>query len=109
MSTREFRDDDAGYLDWLDIHPDGYVINIARSHNPTGARLHHAGCHWIRGQNRHGGKLTGPYVKWRRLRTSELSAPLGLLLACMSNGIGMDPPDCKSSPSYSVERVPGRR
>ena len=30
MSVREFRDDDAGYLDWLATHPDGYVINIAR-------------------------------------------------------------------------------
>lgn len=33
---REFRDDDAGYLFWVDTHPDGYVVNIARSHNtPT--------------------------------------------------------------------------
>ena len=31
MSAREFCDDDAGYLSWLAAHPDGYVINIARS------------------------------------------------------------------------------
>ncbi len=44
MSAREFRDDDAGYLAWLAAHPDGYVINIARSQSATEARVHHAGC-----------------------------------------------------------------
>jgi hypothetical protein len=28
-----YRDDDGGYLDWLAVHPDGYVINIERSHS----------------------------------------------------------------------------
>ncbi len=35
MSAREFRDDDAGYLAWLAAHPDGYVMNIARSLSAT--------------------------------------------------------------------------
>jgi hypothetical protein len=39
MSAREFRDDDVGYLAWLAAHPDGYVINIARSQNATEARV----------------------------------------------------------------------
>jgi hypothetical protein len=37
------------------------VINIARSHNTSEARVHHAGCWTIRG--RRGGLWTGPYVK----------------------------------------------
>jgi hypothetical protein len=63
MCAREFRDDDAGYLAWLDTNPDGYVINIARSHNATEARVHRAGCLTISGQNLRGGAWTGPYVK----------------------------------------------
>lgn len=59
----EFRDDDAGYLAWLAAHRDGYVINIARGHSPTQARLHHAGCRTISGQNPRGGPWTGQYVK----------------------------------------------
>jgi hypothetical protein len=59
----EFRDDDAGYLAWLAAHPDGYVINILRSHSTNTARAHHAGCPTISGQNPAGGGWTGPYVK----------------------------------------------
>jgi hypothetical protein len=39
MRAREFHAD-AGYLAWLAVHPDGYVINIARSHSTTAARVH---------------------------------------------------------------------
>lgn len=59
----EFRDDDAGYLAWLADHAEGYVINIARNHNVTQARLHLANCHTIRNQNSAGSTWTGPYVK----------------------------------------------
>jgi hypothetical protein len=44
----QVRDDDAG-LAWLAAHPEGYVINIARSHNATQARVHQAGCRTICG------------------------------------------------------------
>jgi hypothetical protein len=72
MSAREFRDDDGGYLAWLGAHPDGYVINIARSPNATQARVHHAGCRTISGQNPRGGAWTGPYVKVCAERLAEL-------------------------------------
>jgi hypothetical protein len=62
-SVGEFRDDDAGYLAWLAAHPDGYVINIARSCSGTLARVHHAGCWTISGQNAAGVALTEQYVK----------------------------------------------
>jgi hypothetical protein len=59
----EFRDDDAGYLAWLAAHPDGYVINILRSHSATAARVHHAGCWTINGEHSDGIALTDKYVK----------------------------------------------
>jgi hypothetical protein len=72
MSAREFRDDDAGYLAWLAAHPDGYVINIARSPSATEARVHHAGCRTISGQIPRGGAWTGPYVKVCAEQLAEL-------------------------------------
>ena len=72
MSTREFRDDDAGYLAWLSAHPDGYVINIARSHRAADARVHHADCRTISGQIPLGKTWTGPYVKVCAERLTEL-------------------------------------
>lgn len=68
----EFRDDDDGYVDWLAAHPDGHVINIARSYNPTDARVHRASCQWITGQISRGVALTGPYVKGCAERLDEL-------------------------------------
>ena len=63
MSAREFRDDDAGYRVWLATHPQGYVINIARSHNATQAKVHRASCWTINGQDFHGDKWTAQWVK----------------------------------------------
>ncbi|WP_156685609.1 hypothetical protein [Mycobacterium sp. Marseille-P9652] len=71
-STREFRDDDRGYLAWLGGNPDGYVINIARKHSATAARMHRARCRTISGQNPHGGPWTGPYVKVCAEQLAEL-------------------------------------
>lgn len=59
----KFRDDDAGYLGWLADHPDGHVINVARSGNATQARVHHASCRTIRGRISASSTWTGAYVK----------------------------------------------
>lgn len=56
----EFSGDDAAYLQWLDSHPAGYVINIHKSYHSDGARLHHARCSTLRSWQ---GNLTDPYVK----------------------------------------------
>lgn len=72
IGTREFRDDDAGYLAWLAAYPDGYVINVARNYSATAARMHRAGCRTISGQNPRGGPWTGPYVKVCAERLAEL-------------------------------------
>jgi hypothetical protein len=44
----EFREDDIGYLDWLDAHPSGFVLNVRRNPDPnyvvltpSGLRKHH--------------------------------------------------------------------
>ena len=63
MSVDEFSDDDAGYRAWLVAHPQGYVINIARSHKATQAKLHRARCWTINGQDFHGDKWTAQWVK----------------------------------------------
>ena len=42
VSAHEFRGDDAGYLSWLVAHSAGYVINIGKNYNATGARMHPA-------------------------------------------------------------------
>jgi hypothetical protein len=72
VNVQEFCDDDAGYLAWLATHPDGYVINLARSRNPSDAHTHHAGCHTIGGQIPRGEAWTKTYVKVCAERLSEL-------------------------------------
>jgi hypothetical protein len=68
----EFRDDDAGYLAWLAAHPDGYVINILRSHSANSSRVHRAGCWTISGEHLHKGGLTHQYVKVCAEQLAEL-------------------------------------
>ena len=64
MSVHQFRDDDAGYLQWLRDHPDGFVLNIQHSHHASDAKVHRADCHTISGENPAGGAWTGPsYIK----------------------------------------------
>lgn len=72
VGVGEFRDDDPGYLAWLNLHRDGYVLNIARSYSTSGARVHRADCWTISGEHSHGNTLTGPYVKLCAQQLSEL-------------------------------------
>ena len=88
MSARDFRDDDAGYLAWLAAHPDGYVINIARSPSATEARVHHAGCRTISGQIPRGGAWTGPYVKFARSSWPSSSSGRSTRWGSRSGGAG---------------------
>ncbi len=63
MGAHEYRDDDDGYRDWLSEYPGGYVINILRSHRPTDAHLHDAGCSALLAQIGRDVSHTGPHVK----------------------------------------------
>ena len=39
---REFRDDDSGYLRWIQDHPDGYIVNAFRHPTANYLILHRA-------------------------------------------------------------------
>jgi hypothetical protein len=71
MSAHEFRGDDTGYLSWLGTHTAGYLINIHKNYNPTGARLHQASCYTLRNQR---GTLTDPYIKVCADQVADLAA-----------------------------------
>ena len=60
-SVTVFRDDDAGFFDWLDGHPDSYFINSERRPKPTYLVLHRPACsHFTRNPSIH---WTREYVK----------------------------------------------
>jgi len=75
IGMQRFVDDDHGYLDWLDHHPDGFVINTGRVPSGTYLMLHRASCGTITGKPARGITFTGPYIKvyaanetsWRNL------------------------------------------
>ncbi|WP_133055064.1 hypothetical protein [Mycolicibacterium fallax] len=69
--AHEFRDDDAGYLNWLAANPEGFVVNIARNYSVSTARVHHATCRTISGQNPHNGPWTGAYVKVCAVKSAD--------------------------------------
>lgn len=56
-----FRDDDRGFFDWLDEHPQGFFLNTERNPKPTYLVLHRPGCHHFTGNpSKH---WTKDYVK----------------------------------------------
>ena len=60
---QRFVDDDRGYLDWLDHHPDGFVINTGRTPSAAYLMLHGASCGSITGDPARGTTFTGEYAK----------------------------------------------
>lgn len=53
----EFRNDDDGYLAWIEAHPQGYVVNTTRGHSRSYLKLHRATCRHVR-------VLQGGYSTW---------------------------------------------
>lgn len=53
----EFRNDDQGYVAWIEAHPDGFVVNTTRSHSRSYLKLHRATCRHVR-------VLQGGYSTW---------------------------------------------
>ena len=47
---RNFEDDDAGYLAWIEGHQDGFVLNTYRKPDPRYLYLHRASYSTIRGK-----------------------------------------------------------
>jgi hypothetical protein len=60
---QRFVDDDRGYLDWLDHHADGFVINTGRTPSAAYLMLHRASCGTITGKPARGTTFMGEYAK----------------------------------------------
>jgi len=56
-----FKDDDDGFLEWLQNHPDGYFINSERNPKHNYLVLHQPGCPHYKGET---GRLTKDYIKF---------------------------------------------
>ena len=64
VPTEVFRDDDAGYERWLELHPSGFVLNTRRTPRRSYVRSHTARCPHI--TRLHPGYTTwtgGGYIK----------------------------------------------
>jgi hypothetical protein len=62
MAVQAFRDDDAGYLAWIQQHSDGFVVNAERRPTPSYLILHRADCTFITRASQQG-RWTADYVK----------------------------------------------
>lgn len=117
----KFRDDDAGYLDWLAAHPNGYVINAVRNYSDFAlrevtsawmARVHCASCRTINSQHSRG-ETTGRYVKVCAEELSELedwaTSAVGELVAgctvCYPNA-GSPTTDAGKASTATVRKEP---
>ena len=80
-----FRDDDAGYLAWIEANPDGYVINTRRQIDANYLVLHRATCRTIRNyprmDTRPGGFTERGYQKICDETVVELQRYVQLLLS----------------------------
>jgi len=70
---QEFIDRDADYLEWVDKHPEGFVLNMRRSPSPEYLVLHRASCSTISGQRDVGAYTSRDYRKAVALEIAELS------------------------------------
>jgi hypothetical protein len=96
VTVERFQDRDAEYLNWVQEHPEAYVINIGRSGRGI-ARLHHASCRTITSRP----PFTGPYIKVCSTSSAELDQWL------LSNG-GTLPGRCGTcQPSLGI--APGQQ
>lgn len=67
VTVERFQDRDAEYLNWVEEHRGGYVINIGRSGRGI-TRLHRASCWTITSRP----PFTGPYIKICSMSSAEL-------------------------------------
>jgi len=58
-----FEDDDSGYLNWLNEHPRGYVLNAARPPKEDYLKLHRPWCSFLRRAIKENKRLTGTFLK----------------------------------------------
>jgi hypothetical protein len=112
VKVQEFRDDDAGYMNWATEHSGGHVINIQRTLNFGDARVHRAVCPSISGNHSRAGPWTGAYIKVCADELSDLDAwalahGLGTIRRCaICFPAPVTPPRGKSSSSQSAPTIP---
>lgn len=59
----KFLDDDGGYLRWLTLNADGFIVNADRKPTPAYLRLHRATCPMIQGTPANGARWTATSIK----------------------------------------------
>ena len=60
-----FEDDESGYRAWLSTHPNGFVLNVRKRHDPNYVVLHKASCGQISSDKVADGAYTErSYTKW---------------------------------------------
>jgi hypothetical protein len=64
-----FKDDDNGFLAWINDHPDGYLLNTERNPKPSYLILHSSGCGHFKGGSPN---WTKDYIKFCSERNGEL-------------------------------------
>lgn len=96
---KQFVDDDEGYLDWLSMHPSGFVVNSERSPRPEYLVLHRATCGQISSERR-ANYTSSEYVKFCSDEMDELEV-------WAENEIGgpLSPCPCITRPTASAGRV----
>ena len=53
----KFIDDDAGFINWRDTHPNGFIVNAARTPKASYLKLHRTSCYSMN-------KLRPGYCHW---------------------------------------------
>ena len=73
--TKTFRGDDCSYLEWLQTHPNGFVVNLHRVQDPNYVVLHRATCPTISNTKHAPGAYTErAYIKACAETVAELAA-----------------------------------
>jgi hypothetical protein len=82
-----FKDDDAGFFDWLAANPDGFFINTERTPTPRYLVLHRPGCRHFKG---------GEQVNWTREYIKVCSAHRDELEDWATTSVGGEETLCRS-------------
>ncbi len=85
-----FKDDDNGYLQWVNTNQKGFVVNTNRQPNPEYLIVHLATCYTITGTPTGGINWTKDYIKICSLDRMELDSCLTILFPASG---GLEP--CK--------------
>jgi len=73
-----FRNDEAGYLEWCQKHPDGFVVNTRQVRDANYLVLHKASCLRINNDRQPGGFTERSYSKICSTSDSELRAEVAM-------------------------------